>query len=80
MQEIQISMREVQGKSKKGLNSQHSILLMFVIAHLQRVVCMHNEGFNLQYCYHVRELSGFHILCQHTQLLVTTFIPTKTGK
>ena len=27
MQEIRISMREVQGKSKKGLNFQHSILL-----------------------------------------------------
>ena len=66
MQEIQISMQEVQGKSN--------------IAHLQRVVCMHNKGFNLQYCYHVSELSGFHILCRHTQLLVTTFIPTKIGK
>ena len=80
MQEIQINMREVQGKSKKRLNFQNSILLMFVIAHLQLVVCMHNKSVNLQYCYHVSELSGFHILCQHTQLLVTTFIPTKTGK
>ena len=32
---------------------------MFVITHLQGVVCMHNKGFNynIQYYYHVSELS-----------------------
>ena len=53
MQEIQISMQEVQGKSN--------------IAHLQRVVCMHNKGFNLQYCYHVSELSGFFTFSLNTR-------------
>ena len=52
----------------------------FDCTHLQGVVCMHNKGFNLQYCHHVSELSAFHIFCQHTKQLFKTFIPTKIGK